>query len=102
MEVPDEEDPEFGVAKLHGRNLVRSSATGKDVEMEDVENDADEAPALVNRDLGHLQAVLDIADVVIELLDARDPLSFRSKHLETIVTSKTGCRILLVLNKVGM
>ncbi|KAG5645776.1 hypothetical protein DXG03_005313 [Asterophora parasitica] len=64
------------------------------------EDDKDEVPVLVNRDLPNLQAVLDDADVVVQVLDARDPLSFRSSHLEGLVASKKGRKILLVLNKI--
>ena len=55
----------------------------------------------MNPELPHLAAVLDKADVVIEILDARDPLSYRSKALETQVSLKEGQRLLLVLNKIG-
>jgi nuclear GTP-binding protein len=58
-------------------------------------------PPLMNPELPHLAAVLDKADVVIEILDARDPLSYRSKALETQVSLKEGQRLLLVLNKIG-
>lgn len=59
------------------------------------------APLLLNPDLPHLAAVLDKADVVIEVLDARDPLSHRSNALEARVASKEGQKLLLVLNKIG-
>lgn len=58
------------------------------------------APLLLNPDLPHLATVLDKADVVIEVLDARDPLSYRSHALETRVASKEGQKLLLVLNKI--
>ncbi|KAI0285084.1 hypothetical protein BGY98DRAFT_1093202 [Russula aff. rugulosa BPL654] len=58
------------------------------------------APLLLNPDLPHLAAVLDKADVVIEVLDARDPLSYRSRALEARVASKEGQKLLLVLNKI--
>jgi nuclear GTP-binding protein len=61
----------------------------------------DGAPPLLNPDLPHLAAVLDKADVVIEVLDARDPLSHRSSALEARVASKEGQKLLLVLNKIG-
>jgi nuclear GTP-binding protein len=60
------------------------------------------APLLLNPDLPHLAAVLDKADVVIEVLDARDPLSYRSRALEARVASKKGQKLLLVLNKIGV
>ena len=61
-------------------------------------------PPLLNPDLPHLAAVLDKADVVIEVLDARDPLAYRSSALEARVASKGGQqqqKLLLVLNKIG-
>lgn len=63
--------------------------------------DGDGAPLLLNSDLPHLAAVLDKADVVIEVLDARDPLAHRSSALEARVKSKEGQKLLLVLNKIG-
>ncbi|KAI0301855.1 hypothetical protein B0F90DRAFT_1838736 [Multifurca ochricompacta] len=58
------------------------------------------APLLLNSDLSHLAAVLDKADVVIEVLDARDPLAHRCKVLETRIASKEGQKLLLMLNKI--
>jgi nuclear GTP-binding protein len=63
--------------------------------------DTNGAPLLLNPELPHLAAVLDRADVVIEVLDARDPLSYRSHALEARVASKEGQKLLLVLNKIG-
>jgi nuclear GTP-binding protein len=59
------------------------------------------APLVPNPDLPHLAAVLDKAHVVIEVLDARDPLSYRSHALEARVASKEGQKLLFVLNKIG-
>jgi len=59
------------------------------------------APLLLNPDLPHVAAVLDKADIVIKVLDARDPLAYRSHALEARVASKEGQRLLLVLNKIG-
>ena len=39
---------------------------------------------------------------MIEVLDARDPLSYRSHALEAHVASKEGQKLLLVLNKIGV
>ena len=38
---------------------------------------------------------------MVEVLDARDPLSYRSRALEARVASKEGQKLLLVLNKIG-
>lgn len=46
--------------------------------------------------------VLDNADVILEVLDARDPLGCRAKHIERmIIDSGLNKRIILVLNKIG-
>ena len=58
-------------------------------------------PPLLNPELLHLAAILNKADVVIEILDAGDPLSYRSHALETCIASKEGQKLLLVLNKIG-
>jgi nuclear GTP-binding protein len=95
-------DDEMGVASLHAKRLIRAKATSKPVEVApEPEEEEEEAPALVNRDLPTLSAVLDHADVVIEVLDARDPLSFRSSHLEELASAKEGRETLFLLNKIG-
>lgn len=58
----------------------------------------EDIPVLLNRDLPNLKAVLDLADVVIQVLDARDPLRCRSAHIEEASKEK---KILLVLNRTG-
>jgi nuclear GTP-binding protein len=46
--------------------------------------------------------VLENADVVLEVLDARDPLGCRTKHIERLIMDAgTDKRIILVLNKIG-
>lgn len=49
-----------------------------------------------------LLQVIDASDVVIEVLDARDPLGFRCPQLEEAVLQREGNKkLLLVLNKIG-
>jgi nuclear GTP-binding protein len=46
--------------------------------------------------------VLEHADVVLEVLDARDPLGCRTRHVERmIMDSGLSKKIILVLNKIG-
>ncbi|KAI0722001.1 P-loop containing nucleoside triphosphate hydrolase protein [Cerioporus squamosus] len=69
-----------------------------EVDDEDVDEE-EEVPVLINPELPNLKAVLDAADAVVEVLDARDPLAARSAHLEELAR-EGGKRVLLVLNKV--
>ena len=88
---------------------VKAISAQRAMEVDDEEEDTDEGmvevgeddvPVLINPDLPNLKVVLDAADVVVEILDARDPLSFRSAHIEE-VAKELGKKVLLVLNKVG-
>ncbi|XP_068598444.1 guanine nucleotide-binding protein-like 3 [Brachionichthys hirsutus] len=49
-----------------------------------------------------LLKVLDASDVVIEVLDARDPLGFRCPELEEAVLQCGNKKLLLVLNKIDL
>jgi hypothetical protein len=67
------------IGAVAARRLLNAKTISKPapIPIEDDGND-DEAPLLVNHDLPDLRTVLDEADVLIEVLDARDPLAFRS------------------------
>lgn len=88
-----------GIRAVSGKQASSSKAKVVDVE-EDAAN-ADESPLFTNPDMPNLGAVLEAADVVVEVLDARDPLAYRSSHLEEVVKAKAGQKLLLVLNKIG-
>ncbi|XP_068172298.1 guanine nucleotide-binding protein-like 3 [Antennarius striatus] len=49
-----------------------------------------------------LLKVIDTSDVVIEVLDARDPLGFRCPELEQAVIQSGNKKLLLVLNKIDL
>jgi len=50
-----------------------------------------------------LKEVIEQSDVIIQVLDARDPLSCRSKELESqILSHRDGKKIILVLNKIDL
>lgn len=79
--------------------LIKPKLTTKEKKLvESVNDDEEDAPILVNHDLPTLKAVLDGSDVLLEVLDARDPLAFRSSYLEKVMEGK---KVLLVLNKIG-
>jgi nuclear GTP-binding protein len=50
-----------------------------------------------------LKEVIENSDVILQVLDARDPLSCRSKELESqILSHRDGKKIILVLNKIDL
>ncbi|KAF9040735.1 P-loop containing nucleoside triphosphate hydrolase protein [Panaeolus papilionaceus] len=105
----EEEAPKKGSKDLNvgAESIASLSAKQLDIKLkqrlkakavEEIEEE-DEVPLLINRDLPNLQSVIDKADVVVELLDARDPEAFRNKKLEDLVVKK-GKKLLLILNKI--
>ncbi|KAF8960205.1 hypothetical protein BDZ97DRAFT_1834514 [Flammula alnicola] len=68
-------------------------------EVVEEEEEEEEVPVLINRDLPNLKTVLEKADVVVEVLDGRDPMAFRSQHVEELA-KEMGKRVLFVVNKI--
>ena len=66
-----------------------------------VASDDEDVPILLNPEYPHFQALFEKSDVILHVLDSRDPLSFRSSQIETLVSKKPGQRLVLVLNKAG-
>jgi nuclear GTP-binding protein len=100
-----EEDAEFSVANF-GAKVVNKTIKSRPVleqekGVEEAEEESEEeVPVLINRDLPTLQSVLEKADVVLEVVDARDPMLFRNEHVEQLAKD-AGKKVLLVLNKIG-
>ncbi|KJA16108.1 hypothetical protein HYPSUDRAFT_47760 [Hypholoma sublateritium FD-334 SS-4] len=69
------------------------------VEEDEEEEEEEDVPVLINRDLPNLKSVLEKADVVLELLDTRDPMAYRSQHIESLA-GELGKKVLLVLTKI--
>lgn len=80
-------------AQIKSRPKPQDATTHED-------DEDDEAPILANHDLPTLGSVIEKADVVVEVLDARDPLAFRCKPIED-AAMQAGKKLLLVLNKIG-
>jgi nuclear GTP-binding protein len=92
-----------GIASLSAKLInkaLKPRPKPVEVEEEDEEEEENDVPVLINRDLPNLNSALDSADVVIQVLDARDPMSCRSQHLETLA-KENGKKMLLVVNKIG-
>ena len=45
--------------------------------------------------------VVESSDVILEVLDARDPIGCRTKSVEQMITSYGDKKVILVLNKIG-
>jgi len=72
----------------------------EDIEKEKVKKEhTKEKKKDFKRDLTHL---INKANFIIEVVDARDPLSYRSKELEHNALAKKDKKIILVLNKVDL
>lgn len=72
--------------------------------MEDQESKViTEAPEAVRKTnfKQELNELMDICDVIIEVLDARDPMSYRSKELENNIKTK-GKKLIVLLNKIDL
>lgn len=66
-----------------------------------VASDDEDAPILLNPEYPHFQAIFEKSDIILHILDARDPLSFRSSQIESLVGKRPEQRIVFVLNKAG-
>lgn len=78
------------------------SLSSKGKERTTVVEEEDEVPILINSEYVDMQTVLDKADVVLQILDARDPLSYQSTHLQKHLSAKGKGKLIMVLNKIGM
>lgn len=96
---------EEDVSGYIGVSAVRAAGSSKEKLLSNDEKATSEAEEedieAFDSQSSSLKEVLDGADVVIEVLDARDPLAYHSQHLEELVQAKEGQKLLLVLNKIG-
>jgi len=81
------------------RDLVDENVEGlKDAQRENIFG-----AGMSKRIWNELYKVIDSSDVVIQVLDARDPMGTRSQHIEKYMkTEKTHKHLILVLNKVDL
>lgn len=49
-----------------------------------------------------LNTLISKSDVIIEVLDARDPFAYRSKELESNIMKSKDKRLILIINKVDL
>lgn len=120
MEVSEDEEGEGGLAAL----LASAQQAAKEYNGEDDEDDdemvdsdddieyqiSDVEESDLNRDVETsrkaydkiFKSVVEAADVILYVLDARDPESTRSRKVEQAVLQNPGKRLILILNKVDL
>ncbi|BEJ16665.1 hypothetical protein CspHIS471_0600660 [Cutaneotrichosporon sp. HIS471] len=96
-EASDDEDTP-GISSFKSSVLSREALTG--VAPLPVEED-DDVPDLLDSDLPTLQAALDAANILLEVVDARDIQGGRSAHVEKLVTDSESV-VWLVVNKADL
>ncbi|KAI0699854.1 P-loop containing nucleoside triphosphate hydrolase protein [Cytidiella melzeri] len=97
------EGEESDVGGFDGVTALRASAAESSKQAKTAAEeimDVEDMPVVVNSELASLKEVLEEVDVVIEVLDARDPMAYHSEHLAGLVKEKKGQKLLLVLNKI--
>lgn len=82
--------------------IMSSAAKGK-ARSANIEEEEEEVPILMNSEYKDMRSVLDKADVVLHVVDAREPLACYSNHLREYVGGKDGNgKLAVVLNKIGL
>jgi nuclear GTP-binding protein len=95
----------LSLAELAGKAAQSSQQFEKN---QNQQNDEEEGGELVINDasrrayMKELRKVVDKADVVLEVLDARDPMGCRTLDMEDAIGNRHGKKLVLVLNKVDL
>ncbi|XP_043515564.1 guanine nucleotide-binding protein-like 3 homolog isoform X2 [Frieseomelitta varia] len=97
------------LAKTNLQGLV-SAAQNKQAEHQEIEMDDEKIKNALSKEENSLKAyykefrkVLNAADVILEVVDARDPLGTRCKEVEeAVLSAKENKRLVIVLNKVDL
>ncbi|WVF70605.1 hypothetical protein IAT40_005397 [Kwoniella sp. CBS 6097] len=102
--APPQEEAEGdtpGIISLAGTSILsRKPLTGIAEPLES-ESAVDDVPDLIDTAIPTLQDALDRADVVVEVVDARDIMGGRSGHVEGLIKEAEG-KIVLLINKIDL
>jgi nuclear GTP-binding protein len=89
--------------------LKTAEATNMDYESEESEEEEDNTPATTSLGqnsrrsfLGELRKIVENADVLLHVLDARDPIGTKSTAIEEMILSHHGKKLVYVLNKADL
>ncbi|ORY32291.1 hypothetical protein BCR39DRAFT_523779 [Naematelia encephala] len=100
----DKEEDTPGVSSLSSTVLARPTAPLSGtaaLPTPPASTDASDVPELVDTHLATLQDVLDRADVIVQVVDARDVLGGRSGAIEKLVQEAEG-KVVLLVNKIDL
>jgi len=98
LDEPEDDTP--GIASLSSSSVLSASAPIHVGEVDEEEEEDADIPELIDTSLATLQDVLDKADVVIQVVDARDIQGGRSGWVEKLVKDAGG-KYALAVNKIG-
>ncbi|WWC99664.1 hypothetical protein V866_006568 [Kwoniella sp. B9012] len=102
--APPQEEAEGdtpGIISLSGAVLSRTAPLSAIAEPSTSSFVAADVPDLIDTALATLTDVIDRADVICEVVDARDILGGRSGHVESLVKEADG-RVVLLVNKIDL
>lgn len=98
-EDEEEEEDTPGIVSMSGNVVARKPLSG--AASLPVDEEDEDVPALFDSNLPTLQAALDEADVMLEVVDARDIAGGRSAHVEKLVSESDGT-VWIVVNKADL
>ncbi|WVQ97322.1 hypothetical protein IAU59_004433 [Kwoniella sp. CBS 9459] len=102
--APPEEEPEGdtpGIISLAGTSILSRKPLTGFAEPLELAAAVEDVPDLIDTAIPTLQDALDRADVVVEVVDARDIMGGRSGHVEGLVREAEG-KIVLLINKIDL
>ncbi|THH32318.1 hypothetical protein EUX98_g1840 [Antrodiella citrinella] len=99
VQQPPAEDE--GIEELSSALFLTSTQNGIVTAGPSTSKTTDEADAATQADISTLDAAIALADIIVEVLDARDPLSYRNLHLEKVVEQKER-KLVVLLNKIDL
>ncbi|TEB29419.1 hypothetical protein FA13DRAFT_1734606 [Coprinellus micaceus] len=89
------------IARLAVQSVSGQLKSRPQPQVAEEDEEEDEEPALVCSDLPNFKSVLEASDVLLHVVDARDPLEYRSVDLESVAKER-GMKVVFVLNKIDL
>jgi nuclear GTP-binding protein len=100
--VVEEEEDAPGISSVGGSAVLARAPLSATASLPvDSDDSDDDVPVLLDSDLPTLQAALDAADILLEVVDARDIMGGRSAAVETLVSEADGL-VFIVVNKADL